>query len=130
MSWVSIIELVIAFIGGGGLISLFTIGERKRSLKLENEEKEDSRYAKLVDELQDQVEKQNERLDKKDARITELEDTNAELRQELDNVRSELVRAKMMRCSRLACKDRKPPFGYLELTPEELMEEKSRLNLE
>lgn len=130
MNLVSIIELIVAFIGGGGLISLLTIKERKKGLKLENEEKEDSRYSKLVDELQDQVEKQNERLDKKDARITELEDTNASLRQELDVARTAAVKASLLRCNRLNCERRSPPLGYTELTPEELEIEKKGPSLE
>ena len=99
-------------------------------MKIENGAKEDSRWTTLVEQLRAQIEKTSERLEKKDARITELEDTNDMLRQQLDETRTELVKAKMMRCSRLNCTNRKPPFGYSELTPDELLEEKNRLNLE
>lgn len=130
MDWISIIIALISSLTGSGLLSLFTIREYKKGMKLDNAEKEDNRWDRLVNELQDQIEKLNERMEKKDSRIMELEDTNATLRQQLDDTRTALVKAKMMRCSRLSCNDRKPPFGYAELTPEELLEEKERLNLE
>ena len=130
MDWASIIIAVIGALAGGGLISLLTIRETRKSMKIENGAKEDSRWTTLVEQLRAQIEKTSERLEKKDARITELEDTNDMLRQQLDETRTELVKAKMMRCSRLNCTNRKPPFGYSELTPDELLEEKNRLNLE
>lgn len=130
MDWVSIIIAIIGALAGGGLISLLTIRETKKSMKLDNAEKEDNRWEKLANELQDQNEKLNDRLDKKDALIQEKDDIISDLRSKLDETRSELVKAKMMRCSRLACPDRKPPFGYAELTPDELLEEKKRLNIE
>lgn len=125
MDWVSIITAIIGALAGGGLISLLTIRETKKGLKLDNAEKEDSRWSKLVNELQDQIEKLNERCERKDSRITELEDTNALLRQRLDETNTALAKATLMRCSKLGCKSRIPPFGYSELTPEELMLEKN-----
>lgn len=94
-------------------------------MKIDNAEKEDNRWSMLVNGLQDQIEKQNERLEKKDSRITELEDTSAMLRQKLDEANTALAKATLMRCSKLGCKTRIPPFGYSELTPEELMLEKN-----
>lgn len=130
MDWASIIIAVVGALAGGGLISLLTIRETRKSMKIENGAKEDNRWTTLVEQLRAQIEKTNERLEKKDVRITELEDINDMLRQQLDETRTELVKARMMRCSRLNCTNRKPPFGYSELTPDELLEEKNRLNLE
>jgi len=130
MDWASIIVALIGALAGGGLIGLLTIREYKKGLKIENGAKEDSRWTILVGQLQDQVEKQNDRLEKKDARITELEDTNATLRHELDDTRTALVKATLLRCSKLSCPDRVPPLGYSELTTDELIAEKKRLNLE
>ncbi len=125
MDWISIIIAIIGALTGGGIISLFTIRETKKSMKIDNAEKEDNRWSMLVNGLQDQIEKQNERLEKKDSRITELEDTSAMLRQKLDEANTALAKATLMRCSKLGCKTRIPPFGYSELTPEELMLEKN-----
>lgn len=65
----------------------------------------------------------NERIDKKDARITELEDRCVILRQQLDEKNTALAKATLLRCTRLACDRRKPPLGYSELSPAELLEE-------
>jgi len=130
MDWASIIIAVIGALAGGGLISLLTIRETRKGLKIDNAAKEDERWSKLADELQDQNEKLNERLDKKDALLQEKDDIIATLRHELDDTRTALVKATLLRCSKLACPDRVPPLGYSELTTDELIAEKKRLNLE
>ena len=130
MDWASIIIAIVGALAGGGLIGLLTIRETRKSMKIENGAKEDRRWTTLVEQLRVQIEKTSERLEKKDARITELEDTNAVLRHELDDTRTALVKATLLRCSKIACPDRKPPLGYSELTTDELIAEKKRLNLE
>ena len=124
MNWISILVALIGALAGGGLISLLTLRETKKSLKIDNQTKEDSRWSNLVKELQIQNEKLNERVERKDARITELEDTNAALRQKLDETSTALAKATLLRCSKLGCTSRIPPLGYSELTPDELMIEK------
>jgi len=124
MDWISILVALIGALAGGGLISLLTLRETKKSLKIDNQAKEDSRWSNLVKELQIQNEKLNERVEHKDARITELEDTNAALRQKLDETSTALAKAALLRCSKLGCISRIPPLGYSELTPDELMIEK------
>lgn len=121
MDWVSIIVAIIGALGGGGLISLLTIRETKKGLKVENKDKESDVYIKLINELQDQIEKQNERLDKKDTIIQEKDDTIADLRSRLDSVSTALAKATLLKCSKLNCVDRIPPLGYAELSPEELI---------
>lgn len=123
MDITSILIAIIGALAGGGLVSLLTIRETRKSMKIDNKAKEDDRWSKLADELQDQNETLNERIDKKDARIIELEDRNAILRQQLDEKNTALAKATLLRCTRLACDRRKPPLGYSELSPAELMEE-------
>ena len=67
MDWVSIIVAIVSALAGGGLISLLTLRETKKSLKIDNQIKEDDRWSKLADELQTENEKLNERIEKKDA---------------------------------------------------------------
>ena len=81
-------------------------------MKLDNAEKEDNRWSKLADELQDENTRLNEKLDKKDSRITELEDIVSSLRTELGETKVELAKATLLRCSRVECSNRVPPFGY------------------
>ena len=66
----------------------------------------------------------HERLEKKDERIFELEDRGADLRMKLDEANTNLAKAMLLKCSRLNCSNRRPPLGYTELTPEEIVEEK------
>ena len=121
MDWISIIVAIIGALGGGGLVSLLTIRETKKGLKVENKDKESDVYIKLVNELQDQIEKQNERLDKKDTIIQEKDDTIADLRSRLDSASTALAKSTLLKCSKLNCVDRIPPLGYAELSPEELI---------
>lgn len=121
MDWISIIVAIIGALGGGGLVSLLTIRETKKGLKVENKDKESDVYIKLINELQDQIEKQNERLDKKDTLIQEKDDTIADLRSKLDSASTTLAKATLLKCSKLNCVDRIPPLGYAELSPEELI---------
>ena len=123
MDFTSILIAIIGALAGGGLTSILTIRETRKSMKIDNNAKEDDRWSKLADELQDQNETLNERIDKKDARIIELEDRNAILRQQLDEKNTALAKATLLRCTRLACDKRKPPLGYSELSPAELLEE-------
>jgi len=108
----SIIIAIISVIGGGSIVSLLTVKEVKKGLKIDNKEKEDNRWERLANELQDQVEKLNDRIEKKDARITELEDINSQLRSQLDDANTNLAKATLLKCDRIECSQRKPPFGY------------------
>ena len=125
MDWTTIVASLIAALSGGGLISILTIRETRKKLKVENKEKEGEVYVKLINELQDQIEKQNERLDKKDTIIQEKDDIIADLRARLDSVSTDLAKATLLKCNRLNCSDRRPPLGYSELSPEELIAQKT-----
>lgn len=131
IEWGTIALAVVGSVSVGEIVNLFTIRELKKGMKLDNKEKEDNRYLRLIDELQDQnrmLQEQNtvlhERLEKKDARIIELEDRCGDLRTKLDETNTNLAKASLLKCNRLGCDKRRPPLGYAELTPEELMAEK------
>lgn len=131
IEWGTVVLAVVGTFSVSEIIHLFTIRETKKGMKLDNKQKEDSRWEHLVDQLQDQVErlqvqieKKDESLAKKDERITELSDKNAELRSKLDETNTNLAKATLLKCSRLSCDKRKPPLGYTELSPEEIMAEK------
>ena len=53
----------------------------------------------------------------------ELEDRCVNYRGKIDQLSTDLTKATLLRCTRLQCVDRKPPFGYSELTADELMEQ-------
>lgn len=122
MDWITIITALISALAGGGLISLLTLRETKKGLKVDNQAKEDDRWAKLADELQDEVGKLNERLEKKDERVTELEDTVSALRTTLDATRTKCAIAEILRCETVSCPSRVPPLGVRNLNLDKLAE--------
>ena len=128
IEWTTIAIAVAGSISIGEIINLFTVKEHKKGLTIENKQKEDERWEHLVDQLQDQIEKLqnqimtlNDRQDKKDERIIELEDRCADLRNKLDDANTNLAKATLLKCTRLNCDRRKPPLGYTELSPEEMV---------
>lgn len=66
MDWTSLIEMLIAAIGGGGLVRLFMIPEKKSSAKLDNAERVIAKYEEI--------------LKKYERRISELESEVRELK--------------------------------------------------
>lgn len=118
MDWTNILEVLISCILGGGLVSILTLRETKKGLKIENKQKEDNRWEVLADQLQDQIEKLqeqvttlNDRLEKKDERIIELEDRCSGLQEKLDTSRTQCSIATMLRCNKISCADRVPPIS-------------------
>lgn len=119
MDFTSIIIAIIGALAGGGLVSLLTIRETRKGLKIDNKGKEQDQFIKLVDELQDQNEKLNDRLEQKDSRILELEDANALLHTKLDEVSTDRAICKILRCDTISCPNRVPPLGFKEMSVEE-----------
>lgn len=119
MEFTSIIIAIIGALAGGGLVSLLTIHETRKGLKIDNKGKEQDQFIKLVDELQDQNEKLNDRLEQKDSRILELEDANAFLHTKLDEVSTDRAICKILRCDTISCPNRVPPLGFKEMSVEE-----------
>lgn len=130
IEWTTIAIAVAGSISIGEIINLFTVREHKKGLNIENKQKEDDRWEKLADQQADQINNMNERLEKKDARIIELEDRCADLRTKLDEANTALAKASLLRCTRLSCNNRKPPLGYTELSPEEMIAERNAGNIE
>lgn len=131
IEWGTIAVAVVGSLSISEIVHLFTIRETKKGMRIENKQKEDERWEHLVDQLQDQVERQqgeistlNERLERKDERINELSDRNADLRNKLDEANTNLAKATLLKCNRLSCDKRRPPLGYTELSPEEVMAER------
>lgn len=130
IEWGTIVVAVLGSVGIGEIINLLTVREQKKGLKIENKQKEDSRWETLLNEVQEQnnkLQEQNtmlhERLDKKDERIFELEDRCGDLRAKLDEATTALAKASLLKCNRLNCDKRRPPLGYTELSPAELIAE-------
>ena len=118
IEWTTIAIAIAGSISIGEIISLFTVKEHKKGMKIENKQKEDERWEKIADQLQDQVEKLqtqietlNSRLEAKDNRIIELEDRCESLQEKLDTSRTQCSIATMLRCNKISCTDRVPPIS-------------------
>lgn len=122
MDWVTIIVTLISVLFGGGLVSLLTLREQRKSLKIDNKQKEDDRWVKYCNELQEQITNLNERIDKKDVIIQEKDDVISDLRTKLDGTRTKCVMAELLRCDTVACAQRQPPLGVRNMDVSKMIE--------
>ena len=111
MTPVNIIQLISLLLGGGGLIALFLITERKTKAQMEN-------TAQAIAEWQKIVERSHQDLKEAKERAKELQDLylvqfdiNTKLRKELDEKNTKIAVLSLLRCRKLKCIDREPPYG-------------------
>ena len=107
----NIIQLISLLLGGGGLIALFLITERKTKAQMEN-------TAQAIAEWQKIVERNHQDLKEAKERAKELQDLylvqfdiNTKLRKELDEKNTKIAVLSLLRCRKLKCIDREPPYG-------------------
>ena len=107
----NIIQLISLLLGGGGLVALFLITERKTKAQMEN-------TAQAIAEWQKIVERNHQDLKKAKERAKELQDLylvqfdiNTKLRKELDEKNTKIAVFSLLRCRKLKCIDREPPYG-------------------
>ncbi len=107
----NIIQLISLLLGGGGLVALFLITERKTKAQMEN-------TAQAIAEWQKIVERSHQDLEEAKVRAKELQDLylvqfdiNTKLRQELDEKNTKIAVLSLLRCRKLKCIDREPPYG-------------------
>ena len=107
----NIIQLISLLLGGGGLIALLLITERKTKAQMEN-------TAQAIAEWQKIVERSHQDLKEAKERAKELQDLylvqfdiNTKLRKELDEKNTKIAVLSLLRCRKLKCIDREPPYG-------------------
>ena len=107
----NIIQLISLRLGGGGLIALFLITERKTKAQMEN-------TAQAIAEWQKIVERSHKDLEEEKTRAKEFQDLymiqfdiNTKLRKELDEKNTKIAVLSLLRCRKLKCIDREPPYG-------------------
>lgn len=108
----SIIQLIIALLGGGGLIAIFLVSEKKTAAMLENIAKANEEWKKIIDRQTEE----NNTLRSENATLQEKYhqqfDINTALRQEIDTKNTKIAVLSLLRCKKLRCIDREPPYGY------------------
>lgn len=109
-----LIGLIGALIGGGGFSWVFYIRETKREKKVATDNEVAEGYRQLAVEKQHRIDALETSLDKKDIKIDELQKEKEQLREDKYALIETLAIERMMRCTEIACSNRKPPFGTIE----------------
>lgn len=119
MDWTQIIiTMLTLLIGGGGIVTLVTLREKKTDLILQNMSKlldsnseTNKEWRDIAAELSARCQEYKSELEKKDGKIEELYAEKDLLRQQLDDERTGRAVAQVLKCTKTGCTDRKPPFG-------------------
>ena len=107
----NIIQLISLLLGGGGLITLFLITERKTKAQMENTAQAISEWQKIVERSHQDLEEAKERAKElQDLYLVQF-DINTKLRKELDEKNTKIAVLSLLRCRKLKCIDREPPYG-------------------
>lgn len=124
MDWTQILVAVISTIGGailgGGFMMWFTRREVKEGKGIENMQKVVESMQKSLDAKDRIIEEHEVRraelkadIDKKDGKIEMLLKEKSAIRDENDDLKTNLAVANMLKCKTLKCIDRDPPFGSI-----------------
>ena len=112
MDWTQIIVNVISLlIPTGGIVAIITAREKKTEMALNNMNKINEQWEGFAAKEEDRRKELKADIDKKDNKIDELHREISRLRNELDNERTERAKADLMKCVRVKCIDRHPPFA-------------------
>lgn len=126
MDWTQIIITALTLlIGGGGIVTLVTLKDKKTSALLENIEKvlqnnaeTNKEWKEIATERAGRCNELKTDLDKKDGKIDELRKEKEDLMQNLDDLRTEKAIVDVLKCTKTGCTERHPPFGAgLHLDP-------------
>lgn len=107
----SIIQLITVLLGSGGLIAIFLVSEKKTAAMLENIAKANEEWKKIIDrqtEENNTLRSENITLQEK---YHQQFDINTALRQEIDTKNTKIAVLSLLRCKKLRCIDRGPPYG-------------------
>lgn len=122
MSAELIVQLVGYLLGGGGLVALFLISEKKTSAMLDNMNKANEEWQKITTRLTEECDNlrsrkddlgrnMREREDFLQAKIDRLYGELSGAMRELDAANSRAIQAECFRCDLSSCTRRQPPFG-------------------
>ena len=137
MDWVLIFQIIGGVLAGGGLLEFFkwraTKNEAKRAAKLENDTKEaeledikkdsivdgweklSAQYQKDIEYYRTLISDRDNIIKDYEEKLIGREELIGELREQVNDLSSENTALKLMRCEKLQCVDRVPPFGFKKL---------------
>lgn len=126
MEWTQIIVSVITgLLAGGGLVIIFTRKEIKDGKATENMQKVIDSMKQVIESMQKSLDAKDriieehearrkelkEDLDKKDSKIETLLKEKSAIRDENDDLKTEVAVTEMLKCIKLKCIERDPPFA-------------------
>ena len=112
MDWTQIVITILSLlIPTGGIVAIFTAREKKTEMALNNMNKINEQWEAFSSKEEERRKELKEDIDRKDNKIDEQYREISRLRNELDNERTERAKAEMMKCIRIMCVERHPPFG-------------------
>lgn len=124
MDWTQIIiALIAALVPTGGLVTIFTLKEKKTDLFLDNASKSNAAWKELADRQEAVADKRQSEIERKEEMLTTQIKMNSTLRKKLDRANTDCAVAQMMRCETLACPNRVPPLGAGYVPKEDEMPE-------
>ena len=107
----NIIQLISLLLGGSGLVALFLITERKTKAQMENTAQAIAEWQKIVEHSHQDLKEAKERAKElQDLYLVQF-DINTKLRKELDEKNTKIAVLSLLRCRKLKCIDREPPYG-------------------
>lgn len=114
MDWTQIVTTILSLlIPTGGIVAIFTAREKKTEMALNNMNKINEQWEAFSTKEEERRKELKEDIDRKDNKIDEQYREISRLRNELDNERTERAKAEMMKCLRIKCVERHPPFGEI-----------------
>ncbi len=105
-------------VGGGGLVTIVTLRDRKNALVLENIQKlissnseTNEEWKEIAAERASRCSELKDDLEARDDKIDSLYDEIKQLRADLDQANTDVAVARIYKCCKVGCSEREPPFG-------------------
>lgn len=108
MEWLSALMTLITT---GGLVTLATLRDKKTAAILDNYDRIIKSWEQSAQERRERAQELKEDITKKDAKIDELYAEISVLRKDLDSCRTKRAVAEVLKCVKLSCVGREPPYG-------------------
>jgi uncharacterized protein HemX len=116
MEWTTIMSsLIAAILGSGGVGAFMYRKEIKENKRIENEKSLSDGWKELAEGKQARISTLEDTITKKDDKIDALYTEIADLRNEIDHLRTENAVLKVYKCEKIGCIDRQPPFGKMQV---------------
>lgn len=115
ISVTTILEIVAALLGGGGIAALFLIPEKKASKRLDNAERLIAKYEPIMHRLEEEIADKDKQIKALIKRVNEQDAMITELKTKLHTMQVIADEDRVLRCEIIGCKKRKPAIDKTKL---------------